>query len=183
MSTSFYGVDIVDIGTDLLRKSRIVLHCNLNRDDFAGLKANNRTDGLIARNRIHIFDVLLESFFGIEFFGTRMNGIHILLASVFFRLAQICEGQLDTLVQECQFTQSVSESLVAVERSNSEDFSIRMEGDSSTCVVCFSHNVDRCKRLALGELLNEDFSFPMHLGAEIVGKRVHAADTHTVQTS
>ena len=84
---------------------------------------------------------------------------------------------------EKQFTESVSESLVAVEGSNSKDFSIRMEGDSRTRIICFSHNVDRCKRLTLGELLNEDFAFPVHLGAEIVGKCVHAADTHSVQTS
>ena len=114
MCTSFYGVDIVDIGTDLLRKSRIVLHCNLNRNNLAGLEANHRTDGLIAGNRIHIFDVLLESFFGIENFGPRMNGIHIFLAPVFLRFAQVGEGQFDTFVQECKFTKPVGQSLIAV---------------------------------------------------------------------
>ena len=58
-----------------------------------------------------------------------------------------------------------------------------MECHDSTCILCLTYNLNRLVWLTLRILLYEYLSLSMDLSLEIIGKRVHAGYTYTVETS
>ena len=87
------------------------------------------------------------------------------------------------LVQVCKLAETGCKSIVLVNLGLLKNLGIRMEGNYGSGLIGFSDHFHRSDRLALGVLLHEDLSFPVHLCNEQVRKRIHAGHTHTVETS
>ena len=64
-----------------------------------------------------------------------MDGIHHLLSSVLGRLAKVGQSKPDSLVEECEFTETVCEGLVLIEGRNRKNLGIGMESYDCPGVV------------------------------------------------
>ena len=171
MGTAFKGIDVVGVAVDLHLEVFVVLKRHFHVDPVLFLVHVDhfRMDHAFVFVQHH--DELGNTAFVVERFR----------AGFFFPFVR--EGDPHTTVQERQFPQTFCQRVPDIDRGLLKDFSIRVEGDLCTTVV------DRVKGT---ELADGDAPFktdvmrhavPVDFHFHPVGERVHAGNTHAVQTA
>ena len=109
-----------------------------------------------------------------ECFGTRI--------SVFVLVAKVGQCNGDTLVEVCQFTQTVLQGFILVSGSG-EDVTVWPESLSCTGTVAFAHFFHGVERLTARIFLLVYLSVTEHIGGHVSRKCVYAGYTHPVKTT
>ena len=173
MGTTLDGVDIVDVGVDVLRVVGIVHNGHL--DGYAlllGLQIDDVVDqvGAVAVDVAH---ELLQSVLGVE---------GLLLGLAFLVGAQVGQVDGDAGIQVGQLTHAACDDVPLV-GGGGEDGGIGPELLAGTRFVGVAHNLHVVERLSLFVFLLVDVAVAEHLREHVARQGVDAADADAVQTA
>ena len=188
MRTAFDGIDVVDVGIDLLGVAVVVLEGNVDGDDLVGSHAHRLGNHVLGIG-VEVGDELRKTFLRVELVAAENLVPGGLVVAVLVHLelidhlTQVPEGDVDALVEEGQLAQPAGEGVILVNRRLREDRGVGMEGDDGAGIVAGADHLDGTEGLALGIPLLEHLALAVHLGDQEVGKGVDAGDTHAVQTA
>ena len=180
--TALDGVDVVDVGMDVLAEARVVLHGDFDGNHLVGFEIDGLLGKLLA-DAVEVLDEFHQAVFGIEHFLAGLLRKRVAVFVEFdFAGAQVTQREADAFVQVGQFAEAAGEDVVVIDQDG-EDFLVGLEGDDGTRVGGLPYHLDVVEGLALGILLHEDLAFPVDFGRQVRGKGVDAGDAHAVETA
>ena len=182
MSTTLDGIDIIDIRVNVFVEVRVVNHGHLNRRTiFIGIEVNHLAD----ERRTGTVDITHE------LTQTLLRVERLLLAvTLCVNHTLIFQHNPDTCIEECQLTHTVGENLPVI-NGLGEDTVVRPELHERTGFALFPvtgclllrDRMYRSYRFTFLVVLTVNSTLTIHLYVHALRQRVHAAYTHTVQTT
>ena len=149
VGTSLNGVDIIDVGVDVLAVVGVIHYGNLDGNAlFLGLQVDDIIEEVGAVT-VDVAHELLESFLGMEDLG--LAEVALLVGT------QVGERDGDACVEVGELTHTACDNVVFVFRS-SEDGPVGPELLTGTCLVGIAHNLYVIQGLSLLVLLLVDVS-------------------------
>ena len=173
MRTAFDGVDVVNVGVNVLRVVGVVHHCHFDGHALLlGLQVDDVVEqvGAVA---IDVANELLEAFLGVENFFLQL---------ALFVGTHVAQRDGDAGVQVGQLAHTLGNDVVFVLRGG-EDAAVRPELLARTGDVSVANDLHVVQRFALLVLLLVDVTVAEHLREHVGGERIHAAHTDAVQTT
>ena len=153
MGTSFYGVDVVYVGMDVLAVVGIVHHSHLDGNALLlGLQINHIVEqvGAVA---VHVAHELFQSFLGME---------HLTFGVAFLVGTQVGERDGDAGIEESQFAHAAGDDVPLV-YGGGENRGIGPELLARTAQFRLANHLHRIERLALLVFLLIDFPVAIYL--------------------
>ena len=172
--STFVGVDVVDVGKEVLRKRVVVGHGDLHwhAAPLAAYVNHLLDDGLAVA--VEIRHEVLQALGAVERLGDEV--------SFFVGVTLVRHRDGDALVEVREFAHAVGKRVVAVDQGF-EDFVVRLEFHGGAALVGGADFAHRVLLLASCVFLLVDLAVAVNFRAEEGGKGVHARHTHTVQTA
>ena len=180
--TTLDGVDVIDIGVYVLVEVRVVDHRYLyRRTVLVGIEVNHLAD----ERRTRTVDVTYE----LRQAFLRIEGLFLAVTLSIYHTF-IFQHDLDTGIQERQLTHSVGEDIPVINGLR-EDRVVRPELHERTGLallpvtrsLLLGDHMHRSQRFAFRIILAVDLAVTIDLHVHLRRERVHAAHTHTVQTT
>ena len=172
--TAFVGVDVVDVGEEVLRERVVVRHGDLHRHAVAfATHVNHLLDDRFAV-AIEVGHKVLQAFCAVEGFVDKVAFL------VGVTLVGHRDG--DALVQVRELAHAVGEGVVAVDEGF-KNFVVRLEFYRGASLVGRADFAHRVLLLASGVFLLVDFAAAVNLGAQHGGEGVHTRHSDPVQTA
>ena len=173
MGTSFDGVDVVDIGVNVLAVVGIVHHSHLDRNVLLlGFEIDHIVEEMRAMT-VHIANKLFQSVFGMERLG--------LCFTVFIK-TKIGERNFHTGIQVSQLAHSRRNNFPFI-GSGRKNLRIWPELLTGSAQRCLANHLDGIKRFTLFIFLLVDLSIAKHLRLHVAGQGVDTAHAHAMQAS
>ena len=169
MSTAFLGVDIVDIGENVLAVGIAILHCNLNDNSVLFTLQINRL-------RIDFILILIHKFNVLDNTAGKMEGFTLILGTF------IGQGNRDALIQKGQLANTQTQSIIAVFRF-CKNGGIRFEMYRGTRSFAITLFIKLFRGFALSKLNAVAFAAAAHFNLHVLAQCVNAGNTDTMQTA
>ena len=153
VGAAFYGVDVVDVGVDVLTVVGVVHDGHLDGDTLLlGLQVDDVVEkvGAVAVDEAH---ELLQTILGME---------HFLLGLAFVVGPQVGQGYPNAGIEERQFAHTVGDDVPTIDRGG-ENRGVGPELLPCSTKLSVAHHFDGIERFALFVLLLVDLSVAEHL--------------------
>ena len=182
MGTTLDGIDVIDVGVYVLVEGGVVDHRHLyRRTVFLGIEVNDLRDQR-RTGTVDITNELTQTLLRVE--------LLFLAVTLCVFNSFVLQHDLDTGIQERQLTHTVREDIPVV-NGLGEDRIIRPELHERTGLallpvtrsLCLGDHMHRRQRFALCVVLAVDLPVTIDLHVHLRRERVHAAHTHTVETT
>ena len=170
MGTTFDGVDIVNIGVDVLRIVGVVHHSYFDR---RALLLRFQIDDIVEEMgtmTVHITDELFQTILGMK---------HLLLGLAFFIRTEVGKRDGDAGIQECQFAHALGNGVVVIS-GNSEHSGIGPELLAGTCLISVAYDLYVVERLSFLVFLLIDVTIAVHLRKHVRRKGIYTTDANAV---
>jgi len=169
--TPFYGVDVVDVGKDVLVVGLVVHHGHFNGcTELLGRDVDDVFNEGFSGG-VQEADKLAQTFRGMEYF--------LLEAAIIVDNPSVCQRQLDAGIQVGQFPQAPGQHIVFV-FEHGEDLGVRFERNRGTSNVRGTDDTHVVNGFAALVILGIELTVTPDFGTKINGKGVDAGNTHTV---
>ena len=176
VGAALVGVDVVDVGVQVLAVACVVLHGYLYRDAFAlALDVYGLGHELLAV-LVEVAYEVAQALLAEEVVGA--HGRH----PVLLHLAEVGDVDLDAFVEVGQLAHAVEQYVVLV-LGDGEDGAVGVEGHLGAALVGGAHFADGVEGLALGVFLLVDLAVAVDVDGHVVAQGVDAAHAHAVQAA
>ena len=165
MGSTFVGVDVVDVGKQVLGERVVVGHGDFHRHPvaFATDVDDFLNDGLTVA--VQVGHEVLQTLRAVERFGE--------VVAFFVLHALVGQRDRDALVQVGQLTHAVGQGVVVVHQGLENVF-VGLEFHGGASLLGRADLADRVEFLASGVFLLVDLAFAVHFGTKGDGQGVHA---------
>ena len=173
MGTAFDGVDVVDVGVDVLRVIGVIHDGNLDGDAlFFGLQIDDVVEEVGAVT-VYVAHELFQSVLGMEHF---LTGLSVFVG------AQVGKCNLDAGIEEGQFAHTTGNDVPLIV-GGGEDGGVWPELLARTAQGGLADDLHGIEGLALLVFLLIDFSVAIDLRCHVARQGIDARDTDAVETA
>ena len=174
VGSAFYGVDVVDVGMEILRVIGVVHDGHFDGHALLfRLEIDHVVEEVLAVT-VDIAHELLESVLGVKGLFARLPGLRV--------RALVDEPDGDACIEEGQFSHAVGHD-VPFECRRGEDAGIGPKLLACAALIGVAHDFHGVERLSLFIFLLVDVAIAEHLGYHVCRECVDAADAHAVQAA
>ena len=181
VSTAFDGVDIIDVGVDVLAVVSIIHDSDLDRHTvFLCLEVDDVIEEVGAVT-IDVSHELFESVFSVEYLNLWFPVFWDIAVFIELR-TEVSERDFDSGVEESELTHTTCYDVVFV-CCGGEYCAIRPELLACASLISITYDFYRVERLSLFVFLLVDFTIAEHLREHVCREGVYATDAYSVKTA